>query len=89
MRPGGIMLRALELTGRERPRVLLVLTASGDDHQYLSTMYSALSNASCDVDRSSWLDTFTYTAACLPDHDDDDDDEEDDEALTFRCTCHA
>ena len=50
MRPGGIMLRALELTGRERPRVLLVLTASGDDHQYLSTMYSALSNASCDVD---------------------------------------
>ena len=50
MRPGGIMLEALRLTGRERPRVLLILTASGDDHMYLSTMYSALSEASCDVD---------------------------------------
>ena len=42
MRPGGIMLEALRLTGRDRPRVLLILTASGDDHSYLSTMYSAL-----------------------------------------------
>ena len=50
MKPGGIMRRALELSGAERPRVLLVLTASGDDHQYLSTMYSALSDSSCDVD---------------------------------------
>ena len=50
MRPGGIMLEALRLTGRERPRVLLILTASGDDHMYLSTMYSALSESSCDVD---------------------------------------
>ena len=30
--------------------MLLVLTASGDDHQYLSTMYSALSDSGCDVD---------------------------------------
>ena len=50
MRPGGIMTRALELSGATRPRVLLVLTASGDDHQYLSTMYSALSDTGCDVD---------------------------------------
>lgn len=50
MKPGGIMLRALELTGVTRPRVLLVLTASGDDHQYLSTMYSALAETGCDVD---------------------------------------
>lgn len=50
MRPGGIMLEALRLTGRDRPRVLLILTASGDDHMYLSTMYSALSESSCDVD---------------------------------------
>ena len=50
MRPGGIMTRALELSGAVRPRVLLVLTASGDDHQYLSTMYSALSDSGCDVD---------------------------------------
>ena len=50
MRPGGIMLEALRLTGADRPRVLLILTASGDDHSYLSTMYAALSDASCDVD---------------------------------------
>ncbi len=50
MKPGGIMLRALELSGATRPRVLLVLTASGDDHQYLSTMYSALADSGCDVD---------------------------------------
>ncbi len=50
VRPAATFLRALELTGKVRPRVLLVLTASGDDHQYLSQMYSALSEASCDVD---------------------------------------
>lgn len=50
MRPGGIFTRALELSGRERPRVLLVMTASGDDSTYLSMMYSALSDSSCDVD---------------------------------------
>ncbi|MCX6431598.1 MAG: peptidase E [Actinobacteria bacterium] len=50
MKPGGIMLRALELSGATRPRVLLVLTASGDDHHYLSTMYSALADTGCDVD---------------------------------------
>ena len=50
MRPGGIMRRALELTGRDRPRVLLVMTASGDDPSYLSMMHSALADESCDVD---------------------------------------
>ena len=50
MRPGRIMLRALELSGADRPRVCLVMTASGDDHQYLTTMYSALSDVGCDVD---------------------------------------
>ena len=50
MRPGAIMTRALELSGATRPRILLVLTASGDDHQYLSTLYSALSDSGCDVD---------------------------------------
>ena len=50
MRPGGIMMRALELSGAVRPRVCLVLTASGDDHTYLSTLYSALADAGCDVD---------------------------------------
>lgn len=50
MRPGGIMNRALELSGAERPRVCLVMTASGDDHSYLSAMYSALADTGCDVD---------------------------------------
>jgi peptidase E len=50
VRPGGIMLRALELTGVERPRVCLVMTASGDDASYLTMMYSALADVGCDVD---------------------------------------
>lgn len=50
LRPGRIMLEALRLSGVERPRVLLVMTATGDNDHYLSMMYSALSNAHCDVD---------------------------------------
>ena len=38
------------LTGKDRPRVCLVMTASGDDPAYLASMYSALAGASCDVD---------------------------------------
>ncbi len=48
--PAPTMLRALELTGKERPKVALVLTASGDDSAYLAQMYSALAASSCDVD---------------------------------------
>lgn len=51
--PGGLMLKALELTRKERPRVTLIMTASGDDPQYLATIYSALSRTSCDVDHLS------------------------------------
>jgi peptidase E len=53
MRPGGIVNEALRLTDKERPRVLLVMTASGDSSQYLATMYAALSDSSCDVDHLS------------------------------------
>lgn len=49
-RPGGLIKRALELTGIERPRVTLIMTASGDDPSYLSLMYSALSELPCIVD---------------------------------------
>lgn len=49
-RPGGIMRRALELSGAIRPRVLLVMTASGDDTGYLASTYSALADLGCDVD---------------------------------------
>ena len=30
--------------------MLLILTASGDDPQYLAAMYSALADTDCDVD---------------------------------------
>ena len=50
MRPGGIMNRALQLSGATRPRVCLVMTASGDDHSYLTMMYAALADSGCDVD---------------------------------------
>lgn len=51
--PGGLMLKALELTGKERPRVTFIMTASGDDSAYLATMYSAMSRVSCEVDHLS------------------------------------
>jgi peptidase E len=50
MRPGRIMQEALRLTGAERPRVCLVMTASGDDASYLARSYAALGAAGCDVD---------------------------------------
>jgi len=40
--PGGIFKRALELTGKTRPRILFVMTASGDDKSYLATSYQAV-----------------------------------------------
>ena len=49
-RPGGLIKRALGLTGLERPRVTLIITATGDDPGYLSLMYSALRELNCDVD---------------------------------------
>ena len=48
--PGAIMLEALRLTGKDRPRVCLVLTATGDSPEYLASMYSALADAGCEVD---------------------------------------
>ena len=50
LRPGGLMLEALRLTGAERPRVCLVMTASGDDASYLARSYAALGALCCDVD---------------------------------------
>ena len=50
MKPGGIFLRALELANVTRPRVLFVMTASGDDKNYLSMMYQAVSSLGVDAD---------------------------------------
>ncbi len=50
MKPGGIFTRALELTGKERPRVLFVMTASGDDMSYIARSHQAVSNLGVDSD---------------------------------------
>lgn len=50
MVPGGIFKRALELTNKTRPRVLFVMTASGDDKNYIATSYQAVSGLSVDVE---------------------------------------
>ncbi len=50
MKPGPMLLEALRRTGAQRPRVCLVMTASGDDASYLSRSYAALGSVGCDVD---------------------------------------
>ena len=51
--PGRTVLEALRRSGKDRPRVLLVMTASGDNDAYLAMSYQALSSSSCDVDHLS------------------------------------
>lgn len=48
-RVGPMVLKALELTGKDRPRICFVHTASGDDSAYLTASYEAMSSISCDV----------------------------------------
>ena len=60
MRPGATFLRMLELSGKERPKVCFVMTASGDDVGYLTSSYESLSSFSCDV---SHLALFTQPNA--------------------------
>ena len=64
MRPGATFLKALELTGKERPKVCFVMTASGDDSRYLAASYEALSDYSCDV---THLSLFTMPNAKVED----------------------
>jgi peptidase E len=49
MRPGGLVQEALRLTGSERPRVTLVMTASGDSRDYLLRSYQAFAGWSVDL----------------------------------------
>ena len=48
-KPGATVLKMLELSKKERPRVCLIHTASGDNAGYLKQSYAALSDYSCDV----------------------------------------
>jgi hypothetical protein len=49
-RPGGLFLEALRLSGKERPRVLFVMTASADNTGYLAMSYQACRDLSVDPD---------------------------------------
>ena len=50
IKPGRIFTRALELTNKERPRVLFIMTASGDDMGYIARSYQAMNGLGVDVD---------------------------------------
>jgi len=49
-RPGGLFLEALRLSGKDRPRVLFVMTASADNTGYLAMSYQACRDLSVDPD---------------------------------------
>ncbi|MHB8334061.1 MAG: Type 1 glutamine amidotransferase-like domain-containing protein [Acidimicrobiales bacterium] len=49
VRPGTMLLEALTLTGVSRPRVCLVLTASGDADAYYAMLYECFNAVGCDV----------------------------------------
>ncbi len=51
--PGELFLEALRLSGKDRPRVLFVMTASGDNNAYLAISYQAMSDLSVDADHLS------------------------------------
>jgi len=48
--PGNLFLEALRLSGKDRPRVLFVMTATGDDTDYLTISYQAMRGLSVDAD---------------------------------------
>lgn len=65
MKAGETFLRMLALTGKERPRVCFILTASGDNTGYLSRSYAAMSELNCDV---THLQLFTQPNASIREH---------------------
>ena len=65
IKPGETFLRMLALTGKERPRVCFILTASGDNAGYLSRSYGAMSELNCEV---THLQLFTQPNAPVKEH---------------------
>ena len=63
--PGETVLKMLELTGKQRPRICFVHTASGDDPAYLTRSYPAMSELGCDV---THLQLFTQPNAPVREH---------------------
>lgn len=60
VRLGDMVLEALTLTKKTRPRVCLVYTATGDDMRYYAMSYEAFNAAGCDVTE---LKVFTQPSA--------------------------
>lgn len=63
--PAETVLKMLELTGKQRPRICFVHTASGDDPAYLTRSYAAMSELGCDV---THLQLFTQPNAPVREH---------------------
>lgn len=63
--PGETVLKMLELTGKQRPRICFVHTANGDDPAYLTRSYAAMSELGCDV---THLQLFTQPNAPVREH---------------------
>lgn len=63
--PGETVLKMLQLTGKQRPRICFVHTASGDDPAYLTRSYAAMSELGCDV---THLQLFTQPNAPVREH---------------------
>jgi len=63
--PGQTVLRMLALTGKTRPRICFIHTASGDDQAYLTRSYAAMTDLGCDV---THLQLFTQPNAPIKDH---------------------
>ncbi len=64
-KPGATVLRMLELTKKERPRVCFILTASGDNAGYLARSYEAMTDMGCDV---THLQLFTQPNVPIREH---------------------
>ncbi len=65
IKPGETFLRMLTLTGKERPRVCFILTASGDSSGYLAKSYAAMNDLNCDA---THLQLFTQPNAPVREH---------------------
>lgn len=63
--PGRTLLRMLELSKKERPRLCFIHTASGDNANYLLRSYEAMSDFGCDV---THLQLFTQPNAPVREH---------------------
>ncbi len=64
MKPGKTLLRMLELTQKERPRLCFLLTASGDNPGYLARSYASMSETAC---TTTHLQLFTQPNAPITD----------------------